>query len=126
MIIGLIITAVIAALFFGLLILLASKIVLGQAVEYSDAFKASLAACVPIALVQWGLEGIMVPEGVVYYLVSWGIIFVIWVLALMIMIGLELRQALLIALIFVILWWVVRFVFAALLVAGMTMGNAGA
>lgn len=109
---------------FAFLLRVASKIVLKESVEFGDAFKASIIASAVVLFADYGLIAVFT-DGAAYTIASITSTFVIWVLALMIVIGLNLVQALLIALIFMILTVVLQYLFMFFLMLGQAAGNAG-
>jgi len=91
---GLIIGAAIKGVIVGLVVMLAGKILLKEAPEFTDAFKACFFAALAGALIQFGLGVMLDPESIWLGLViSLVVSYVIYVLTFQSMIGYTLGQA---------------------------------
>lgn len=106
-----------AGLVFGLLLQLATKIVLKEPIEFGDAFKTAFIASLTMILVRFGLE-LSLGNDFNFTIAFVVAAYVIWVLALMIIIGLKLGRSLLIALVFMVISEVIFLVFTVFLEIG--------
>ena len=107
-IIGPIIQILLAGVVFGALLQIASKIVLKDSIEFGDAFRTAIVACAVIVFGDYALVSMF--DGLGYTAARLVSFFLIWTLALMIVVGLDLVQSLLIALVFMVIGWVLMLV----------------
>jgi len=113
-IVGIIAYAILAAI-LAVLLQVASKLVLKEAIDFGDAYKASFVACILSGLADAGVEQLMGPEaGATLTLISIGTTYVIWVLALSIIIDLTLGESVIIAAVFTVIKIVIGLLFVAI------------
>ena len=90
-------------LVFTPVLILCCRLVTRDGVEFGDAIKTSVAATVASFLADVGLKFALDPGGLAFWSASSAVAFAMWVLAILIIIGMDLRRTVLIALIFVAL-----------------------
>jgi hypothetical protein len=121
--VGLIIGAAINGAIVGLIVMLAGKIVVKQAPDYGDAFKACFYSALAGALIQFGLGYVLDPEAIWLALgISLLVSYAIYVITFQTIIGYTLGQAAAVAAVATV------FLFGAVFGIGMIIGllSAGA
>lgn len=120
-IIGSIFIIAVISLVLALLLQVASKIVLKEAIEFGDAFKAAFVASIVSYFVDMGLQSAFSTKGMdptaIYWVISICTTYLIWVLALTIIVDLTLKESFLIGAVFTALKIVLGLVLTATLVA---------
>ena len=120
-IIGSIIILVVISAVLALLLQVASKIVLKEAIDFGDAFKAAFVASIVSYFVDMGLQSAFSTEGMeptaTFWVISICTTYLIWVLALTIIVDLTLKESFLIGGVFTALKIVLGLVLTAILVA---------
>ena len=115
-IIGALVQILIVGLLLGLLLQLASRIVLKDSIEFGDAFKSSLVATACIVLGDYALLAMF--EGAGYTVARLVSFLVIWTLALMIVVGLDLAKSFLISVVFMAITYALLLVVAVIIATG--------
>ena len=119
---GLIFIAIIAVI-LAVILQIASKMALKEAIEFGDAFKTAFVASIVAWLVDKGVEQMMGADAGGTLLISIGTTYIIWVLALSIIVDLTLRESLIVAAIFTAIKILLALVFVAILTA--TIATSG-
>ena len=119
-VIGAVIQVVINGLIFGVILQIASKIVLKDSIDFGDAFKTAIVASAGIIFGDYALVAMF--DGGGYQVARIASYFLIWTLALMIVVGLDLVQSLLISVAFMVITWLVIMLFG--LILGATLAVA--
>lgn len=122
-IIGALISILIGALIFSVILQLACKIVLKDTIEFWDAYKSAIVACAILVLGDYALLEMF--DGTGYILARLVSFFLVWALALMIVVGLEVVQSLLIALIFMVITYALFFLVKLFLSTGAAVVASG-
>ena len=122
-IIGALISIVIGALIFSLILQLACKIVIKDTIEFGDAFKSSIVACAVLVLGDYALLELF--DGTGYTIARLVSFLLVWALVLMIVVGLELVQSLLIALVFTLVSYGLVFLVGLIRMVGSAGGASG-
>ena len=122
-IIGVLISILIGALIFSVILQLACKVVSKDTIEFGDAYKSAIVACAILVLGDFALLEMF--DGTGYILARLVSFFLVWALALMIVVGLEVVQSLLIALVFMVITYALFFLVDLFLSAGAAVGASG-
>jgi hypothetical protein len=122
-IISALISILIGALIFSVILQLACKVVIKDTIEFGDAYKSAIVACAILVLGDYALLEMF--DGTAYIVARLVSAFLVWALVLMIVVGLEVVQSLLIALVFMGITYAVIFLFGLFLSAGAAVGASG-
>jgi len=123
-IIGAVIQILICGVIFGFILQIAARIIIKEGIDFGDAFKTALVATAGVWVSDLALNALPL-DGALMTLLDLGLPFVIWTLALLVVVGTGLVQSLLIAVIFSALNWLLFFVFALMLGVGGAVGSMG-
>ena len=99
------------------------QVVIKDTIEFGDAYKSAIVACAILVLGDFALLEMF--DGTGYILARLVSFFLVWALALMIVVGLEVVQSLLIALVFMGITCAVIFLFELFLSAGAAVVASG-
>ena len=122
--IGALIQILITGVVFGVILQIAAKLIMKEGIEFVDAFKAAIIATAVIAFADYGLSNLTLAPAWIGIL-SAVVYLVIWLLALMIVIGLDLTQSFLVACVFTGITWLIRLALAAALGLGKSLSEGG-
>ena len=122
--IGALIQVLIIGLIFGAILQISAKVIMKEGIEFSDAFKTAVIATAVIMLGDFGLNNSSI-DPAWHALVNAAFSLVVWLLALMIVIGLNLSQSFLVACVFTGLTWLIRLILIAAFSIGKSLEDAG-
>ena len=123
-IIGAAIKIVVTGLIFGFILKIAARIIIKEGIDFSDAFKTAIVANAGIVLCDLGLQQLAL-DGTLNTTLGLLLILVIWTLAMIVVIGITVAQAVLVALVFTLLTSLIKFVFELMLATGAAVGSPG-
>ena len=123
-IVGAIIQILICGVIFGFILQIAARIIIKEGIDFGDAFKTAIVATAAVMVGGLGLNALAL-DGTLMGVLDFGLPFVIWTLALLVVIGTTLVQSILIAFLFSAINWLITLVFGFMLALGATMGSLG-
>ena len=100
---GEVLVPILIGLIFTPFLMIACRLVIKEGIELGDALKASVAAAVATFFIDVGLKYLLEPGSVEFWAISSIIAFITWSLALILLVGLELRHALPVALLLTVM-----------------------
>ena len=123
-IVGAIIQILICGVIFGFILQIAARIIIKEGIDFGDAVKTAIVATAAVMVGGLGLNALAL-DGTLMGVLDFGLPFVIWTLALLVVIGTTLVQSILIAFLFSAINWLITLVFGFMLALGATMGSLG-